>query len=78
MDIHNIRQLLRAKTIYDLPLRVTFYARVSSESDEQLNFPGQSDWLLRGLHQEKSCLDLCPGLYRRGHIRRFHQAPGGF
>lgn len=29
MDIHNIRQLLRAKTIYDLPLRVTFYARVS-------------------------------------------------
>ena len=31
MDIHNIRQLLRTKTIYDLPLRVTFYARVSSE-----------------------------------------------
>ena len=40
MDIHNIRQLLRAKTIYDLPLRVTFYARVSSESDEQLNSLG--------------------------------------
>ena len=40
MDIHNIRQLLRAKTIYALPLRVTFYARVSSESDEQLNSLG--------------------------------------
>ena len=40
MDIHNIRQLLRTKTIYDLPLRVTFYARVSSESDEQLNSLG--------------------------------------
>ena len=40
MDIHNIRQLLKTKTIYDIPLRVTFYARVSSESDEQLNSLG--------------------------------------
>ena len=37
MDIHKIRTLLRVKSIYDIPLRVTFYARVSSESDEQLN-----------------------------------------
>lgn len=37
MDIHNIRQQLRTKSIYDIPLRVTYYARVSSESDEQLN-----------------------------------------
>ena len=37
MDIHSIRKMLRTKTIYDIPLRVTFYARVSSESDEQLN-----------------------------------------
>ncbi len=37
MDILNIRALLRAKSIYDIPLRVTYYARVSSESDEQLN-----------------------------------------
>jgi DNA invertase Pin-like site-specific DNA recombinase len=28
---------MRTKSIYDIPLRVTFYARVSSESDEQLN-----------------------------------------
>ena len=40
MDIHNIRQLLKTKTIYDIPMRVTFYARVSSESDEQLNSLG--------------------------------------
>ncbi len=40
MDIHNTRQLLKTKSIYDLPLRVTFYARVSSESDEQLNSLG--------------------------------------
>ena len=37
MDIHEVRQQLRMKSIYDIPLRVTYYARVSSESDEQLN-----------------------------------------
>ena len=40
MDIHNVRQLLKTKSIYDIPLRVTYYARVSSESDEQLNSLG--------------------------------------
>ncbi len=40
MDIHEARNLLRTRTIYDLNLRVTFYARVSSESDEQLNSLG--------------------------------------
>ena len=37
MDIHNIRLELRQKTIYELSLRVTFYARVSTDSNEQLN-----------------------------------------
>ena len=40
MDIHTARRQLKTRTIYDLPLRVTFYARVSSESDEQLNSLG--------------------------------------
>ena len=40
MDIHAVREQLRTKTIYDIPLRVTFYARVSTESDEQLNSLG--------------------------------------
>ena len=40
MDLHEIRKLLRIKSIYDIPLRVTYYARVSSESDEQLNSLG--------------------------------------
>ena len=30
MDIHTTRQQLKTKSIYDLPMRVTFYARVSS------------------------------------------------
>ena len=37
MDVYSIRQQLKTKSIYDIPLRVTFYARVSSEKDEQLN-----------------------------------------
>ena len=40
MDIHNVRQQLKTRTIYDLSLRVTYYARVSSEKDEQLNSLG--------------------------------------
>ena len=38
MDIYEIRQALNAgKTIYDIPLRVTYYARVSTDKDEQLH-----------------------------------------
>ena len=37
MNIHEIRQAIKFKSIYDIPMRVTFYARVSSEKDEQLN-----------------------------------------
>ena len=37
MDILTIRSMLRIKSIYDIPLRVIYYARVSSETDEQLN-----------------------------------------
>ena len=37
MDLLKIRQELRSKTIYDIPLRVTFYARVSTDSKEQKN-----------------------------------------
>ncbi len=37
MDILSIRSELRTKSIYDIPLRVTYYARVSSDTDEQLN-----------------------------------------
>ena len=40
MDIFKVRSELRTKSIYDIPLRVTCYARVSSESDEQLNSLG--------------------------------------
>ena len=62
MDIHSVRQQLRMKSIYDIPLRVTYYARVSSESDEQLNSL-QPNQLLRGFHQEERCVDIRAGIY---------------
>lgn len=38
MDIYEIRNALTSgRTIYDLPLRVTYYARVSTDKDEQLH-----------------------------------------
>ena len=38
MNVHRIRNEMRmGKSIYDLPLRVTFYARVSTDKDEPLN-----------------------------------------
>lgn len=38
MDLYTIRNMLgKGKSIYDLPLRVTFYARVSTDRYEQLN-----------------------------------------
>lgn len=38
MDLYTIRNMLsQGKSIYDLPLRVTFYARVSTDRYEQLN-----------------------------------------
>ena len=38
MDLYTIRNMLgKGRSIYDLPLRVTFYARVSTDRYEQLN-----------------------------------------
>lgn len=38
MEVREIREQLRmGRSIYDLPLRVTFYARVSTDMDAQLN-----------------------------------------
>lgn len=54
MDIHAARQSLKICTIYDLPLRVTFYARVSSESDEQLNSLGNQIQYYKDLIQKNS------------------------
>ena len=44
MELYEIRKaLMSGKTIYDLPLRVTYYARVSTEKEEQKHSLGNQD-----------------------------------
>ena len=66
MDIHTIRQELKRKSIYDLPLRVTFYARVSSESDEQLNSLGNQITYYEDLIKRNAHWTFVPGYIDEG------------
>ena len=66
MDIHTIRQQLKVRSIYDLPLRVTFYARVSSESDEQLNSLGNQISYYRELIEKNQCWTYVDGYVDEG------------
>ena len=66
MDIHSIRQTLRTKSIYDIPLRVTFYARVSSESDEQLNSLGNQVSYYEEFIRKNSAWDYVEGYIDEG------------
>ncbi len=66
MDIHVIRQWLRTKSIYDIPLRVTYYARVSSESDEQLNSLGNQITYYEDLIKRNAAWTFVPGYIDEG------------
>ena len=66
MDIHSVRQTLRTKSIYDIPLRVTFYARVSSESDEQLNSLGNQVSYYEEFIRKNSAWAYVPGYVDEG------------
>jgi len=66
LDIHTIRQKLRTATIYDIPLRVTYYARVSSESDEQLNSLGNQIAYYEDLIKRNTAWTFVPGYIDEG------------
>lgn len=66
MDIHSIRQQLKTRSVYDIPLRVTFYARVSSESDEQLNSLGNQISYYEELIQKNKAWTFVPGYIDEG------------
>ena len=66
MDIHSIRHLLKMKSIYDIPLRVTYYARVSSESDEQLNSLGNQITYYKDLIKRNRNWTFVPGYIDEG------------
>ena len=66
MDIHTVRQQLRTRSLYDLPLRVTYYARVSSESDEQLNSLGNQVQYYESLIRKNTAWTFVPGYIDEG------------
>ena len=66
MDLHTIRQLLKTRSIYEIPLRVTFYARVSSESDEQLNSLSNQIAYYENLIKQVSAWTFVPGYIDEG------------
>ena len=66
MDIHSVRQMLKSKSIYDIPLRVTYYARVSSESDEQLNSLGNQISYYEDLIKRNRNWTFVPGYIDEG------------
>lgn len=66
MDIHEVRQQLRQKSIYEIPLRVTYYARVSSDSDEQLNSLGNQVSYYEDLIKKNAAWTFVPGYIDEG------------
>ena len=66
MDIHSVRQQLRTKSIYDIPLRVTYYARVSSESDKRRNSLGNQISYYEDLIKKNAIRSFIPGYIDEG------------
>ena len=66
MNLFQIRECLKTQTIYDLPLRVTFYARVSTDSDEQINSLGNQEQYYEELIKGKPAWTYVPGYIDEG------------
>ena len=66
MEIFSIRSQLKNRSIYDIPLRVTYYARVSSESDEQLNSLGNQIGYYEDLIRKNTAWTFVPGYIDEG------------
>ena len=67
MNVLKIRNEMRnGKSIYDLPLRVTFYARVSTDKDEQLNSLENQVQYYTELIQSKRNWTYVPGYIDEG------------
>ena len=67
MDVRKIRNELRmGRSIYDLPLRVTFYARVSTDMDAQLNSLENQVQYYTELIQRKPNWTFVPGYIDEG------------
>ena len=67
MDVRRIRAELRmGRPLYDLPLRVTFYARVSTDQDEQINSLENQVQYYTELIQSRPAWRFVPGYIDEG------------
>lgn len=67
MDIKKAREdLRRGKTIYDMPLRVVYYARVSTDKDDQLNSLENQQNYFEEMISENSNWIFCGGYIDEG------------
>ena len=66
MDIHSIRQQLKTRSIYDIEMRVTFYARVSTDSDEQKNSLGNQIGYYEDFIKRNKAWTFVPGYIDEG------------
>lgn len=67
MDVRKVRQEMRmGRSFYDLPLRVTFYARVSTDMDAQLNSLENQVQYYTELIQSKPNWTFVPGYIDEG------------
>ena len=67
MELRKVRRLLaEGKSIYDLPLRVAYYARVSTEKDEQINSLGNQVQYFETLIREKGAWTFAGGYVDEG------------
>jgi len=66
LNIHKIREQMKFKSIYEIPIRVTFYARVSSEKDEQLNSLDNQITYYTDLIKKNPQWDYVPGYIDEG------------
>ena len=67
MEVRKIREEMRmGRSIFDLPLRVTFYARVSTDQDEQINSLENQVQYYTELIQSKKNWTFVPGYIDEG------------
>lgn len=67
MEVRKIRsEMRRGRSFYDLPLRVTFYARVSTDQDEQINSLENQVQYYTELIQSKPNWKFVPGYVDEG------------
>lgn len=67
MEVRKIRSAMRmGRSFYDLPLRVTFYARVSTDQDEQINSLENQVQYYTELIQSKPNWKFVPGYVDEG------------